>query len=128
MAGMNRRAPKRDNAEEAIVEALRFVGCSVQTISERDFPDVIVGVGGMNYLIEVKTRGGKLRERQSDFAAAWKGQTGVARTPQQALALIGYGPGDIEAVMSLIADAHAIEATNKIIREARKAARLAKKR
>jgi hypothetical protein len=87
---IHRRAAKRDASEPAIIEALRDVGASVVQLSGKDMPDLLVGFQDTTILIEVKTGKGKLRQGQSTFADTWRGGTiGVARTPDEALILIG---------------------------------------
>ena len=70
-----RRAAKRDASEKLIVEALRRAGCSVVIM---DKPvDLLIGIGGLNYLAECKTPGTqygkKLNKAQQNFQDTWKG-------------------------------------------------------
>lgn len=84
-----RRKAKRDTAEKGIVKALRGVGASVDFINAENIPDLIVGFRGVNYLIEVKTGKAKLKQGQADWHDEWIGQCAVARTPNEALRIIG---------------------------------------
>lgn len=87
--GINRYAHKRDKVEGEIVAALRDVGATVAPISAAGAGDLIVGFRGQNYLIECKTKRGKLTEAQVRFREAWQGQYAVCRTDIQALEAIG---------------------------------------
>ncbi len=94
---MPRRAPRRDQNERSIVEALRKAGASVQYIDERGCPDLMVGHNGKNYWIEVKLPAGpkggmkdrKLTTDQLIWYRDWKGQAAVVHTPLEALAVLG---------------------------------------
>jgi Holliday junction resolvase len=69
-----------DNNQKEIVDALRQLGCSVLILSRVGFdcPDILVGYKGVNYLIELKRRGGQISTGQWEFKQKWKGQTGIA--------------------------------------------------
>ena len=86
---MVRRAARRDTNEPEIIEALRAVGATVQSLDERGVPDLVVGFRQSTYLLEVKTAKGKLTKDQVVWHAAWKGQVAVVRTVEEALAVIG---------------------------------------
>ena len=87
--GINRRATKRDANEPEIIKALREVGATVQTISETNVTDLLVGYQGVNYLIEVKMPKGKLSSGQKDWHLSWDGQVSVARSVDDALSVLG---------------------------------------
>lgn len=100
---MRLRAPRRDVGEAAIVQVLRAVGAIVVQLDIRDIPDLLVGFAGVWRLIEVKQpigpRGGErgpdgrhLSEGQHEFfiVALQKNlPVHVARTPEEALAIVG---------------------------------------
>lgn len=105
---MIRRAARRDDNEPDIVQALEAVGATVQLLSVRGVPDLLVGWRGQMWPLEVKLpltargavqRGRSLKHRggQGDKTAAqvawwawWKGPPPVVvRTPLEALAAIG---------------------------------------
>ena len=70
-----RRAAKRDTAERAIVAVLEQ---HFMTVYRRDQPvDLLVGVRGVNHLVECKTGhkgyGKGLNSNQAQFASGWKG-------------------------------------------------------
>lgn len=86
-----RRAAKIDANQPEIVAALRAVGCSVQTLAAvgAGVPDLLVGVSGVNLLMEVKTASGKLTKDQVPWHDAWRGQVAIVRSVDEALALVG---------------------------------------
>ena len=70
-------AAKTDRNQKEIVEALRNAGFSVQCLSTvgKGFPDLLVGVDGRNYLIEIKDGlKSKLNKDQVIWHKGWKGQ------------------------------------------------------
>ena len=69
-----------------IVDALRKVGASVD---ERSPVDLLVGFRGQNFLLEVKTKTGKLGQKQMKFFMTWQGQARVVLTVDEALQAIG---------------------------------------
>lgn len=84
--------PRRVDSNQAeIVADLRKVGASVVLLHEVGCgcPDILVGFRGNNYLIEIKTRDGKLNRLQRLWHEAFRGQVAVARTSEEALCIIG---------------------------------------
>lgn len=84
-----RFAARRDANEQDIIEALVAAGASVQPLSIKGVCDLLVGFQGVNYLIEVKADKGKLTDEQISFFETWDGHCDVARTPEEALRIIG---------------------------------------
>jgi Holliday junction resolvase len=82
-----RQAARVDSNHAEIVEALRKAGCSVRSLAAvgKGIPDLLVGVCGINLILEVKVPGGKLTEDQIDFASAWSGQWAVVHSPEEAV-------------------------------------------
>ena len=82
---------RRDGNEREIIDALRSVGACVRQL---DRPcDLLVGFAGATYLFEVKERGKRLSEDQQKFFEEWCGSfLYIARTPGEALELIGVSP------------------------------------
>lgn len=68
---MRRYADKRDDNEQDIIKYLKRVGCVVQQLSQRGVPDLLVGFGPYNVLMEVKTPSGKLTIDQESFFKKW---------------------------------------------------------
>lgn len=79
---------KRDSNESEIVDALLEVGATVDKLNMQDAPDLMVGYQGQNFLIEVKTKTGKLRKGQITWHENWDGQVAVVRTVDEALEVI----------------------------------------
>ena len=91
-----RRAAKIDANQTAIVEALRAVGCSVQSLAELGggVPDLLIGYKHQNILIEVKDSAQPLSKRkftpdQKKWHAAWKGRAHLVETIEQAMLVVG---------------------------------------
>lgn len=80
-----------DGNQKEIVEALRAAGATVRSTAHvgYGFPDLVVGVRGQNFLLEVKTPKGKLEESQERFHANWGGSVVVVRSVEEALAACG---------------------------------------
>lgn len=92
---MRRRANVDINHRE-IVAALRSIGATVQDLAAvgRGCPDLLVGYRGQNWLIEVKRadngpKKAALRPEQATWHDAWRGQTAVAHSIDEALRAIG---------------------------------------
>jgi hypothetical protein len=52
-------------------------------------PDLLVGSKGSNYLLEVKTKAGRIEPTQLVWHESWDGQVAVVKTPEQALRVVG---------------------------------------
>lgn len=81
---------KKDANHNAIADAFTSVGASVSDTSALggDFPDMVVGLVGVNILVEVKTADGKLEPGQERFRDEWRGWYEVVRSPEEAIALV----------------------------------------
>lgn len=86
----------RDRNHAEIVRALESLGCSVRDTAAvgGGFPDLVVGMMGRNFLVEVKnpdTTYGKsgLNEAQTVFAEQWRGHpVSVISTVQEAVSWV----------------------------------------
>ena len=92
-----RRAAKVDANHTAIVDALRKLGCSVQSLAAigQGCPDLLVAVNGHNFLIEVKDGSKPPSERrltsdQKRWHAAWNGPAHLVETVDRAIQLVAY--------------------------------------
>jgi len=86
--------PRRaDTNQAAIVLELRKLGYSVQHLHTvgGGCPDIVVGHDGVNYLFEIKTRGGKLTQDEAIFFEVWRGQVNVIYSADDALAIMQKG-------------------------------------
>ena len=75
-----RLAAKVDANQAAIVQALRTLGCSVQSLAAQGSgtPDLVVGIKGATFMVEVKDgakapSARKLTQDQVAWHAAWRG-------------------------------------------------------
>lgn len=88
-----RRAGRVDDNQNAIVAALRKIGASVAITSGAGggLPDIIVGMHGINLLIEIKDSAKppsakKLTPAEAYFVANWKGHpVRIVETPEEAV-------------------------------------------
>jgi hypothetical protein len=82
-----RRAAKVDLNHGEVIAALRGIQCSVRSLAAvgSGVPDLLVGIGNMNLLLEVKSHGGKLTEDQLIFAAGWNGQVKTVYSAEEAV-------------------------------------------
>lgn len=94
-------ARRVDGPHQAIVKALRKVGCQVFDTSRvgHGFPDLVVRAGtfrcvsggpsyGKYLLLEVKTARGRLTPEQKEFRRTWP-EVAVVRSVAEALTLVG---------------------------------------
>jgi len=84
-----RHDARRDKNEKEIVDCLTCVGATVQRLSAKDVPDLLVGYRGFNYLMEVKHENAKLKPGQKEWHQCWNGQVMVVRTIDDALGKLG---------------------------------------
>lgn len=93
-----RRAAKVDTNQGDIVRALRRAGASVQSLASvgKGVPDLLVGIRGEVYLLEVKQPKGELTPDQRLWHCAWRGRpVTVVYTPVDALETIGIRIGNL---------------------------------
>ena len=90
MAKVPKYAAKRDTNEREIVQALRMMpGVMVHHLSAPGVPDLLVSRNGINYLLEVKDRAGRLTDHEKYFFETWTGQVSIVRDVNEALRVIG---------------------------------------
>lgn len=90
-----RRKARVDANHRDVVDALRAIGCSVADTSGAGsgFPDIVVGVSGINLMVEIKDGSKPPSERrltpdQKDFHASWSGQVAVVNSVAEAVTLV----------------------------------------
>lgn len=83
-----RRARRADANQAAIVEGLRAAGRTVEVLSDvgRGVPDLLVGLGGRNFLLELKAVKGTLTPDEAQWHERWRGTVAVVRTVEEAIA------------------------------------------
>ena len=82
---------KVDANQKQIVLGLRAAGCSV-FVSHRvghGFPDLVVGRGGVTYLLEVKYTNCRLTKDEREFHENWLGHVSIVSNLDQALKAVG---------------------------------------
>ena len=111
------KAPRRDVSEKGIVLALTALGCSVQPLSGKGVPDLLIGIRGMNILLECKAPGGpkggtsgrNLTPDQEKWFASWHGPPPVvcrdAASAVAAVMKLAGIKGTLRPVASAWADA-----------------------
>ena len=82
---------KIDNNQTEIVEALRAVGATVQSIASigKGCPDLLVGYRYKNYLMEIKDGSNKLTKHEELWQRKWMGCCYNVRTVYEAYLIIG---------------------------------------
>jgi len=86
-----RFAAKVDLNQGEIVDALRKVGVSVQSMAAigKGCPDLLAAKDGKVWTIEVKGPKGKLTPDQVEWIGKWNGTVHIIRTVDEALQLVG---------------------------------------
>lgn len=86
---------KIDANQGRVVEALRTAGASVQSLAAtgKGCPDLLVGYGGVNYLMEVKDgnkvpSAQKLTIDQEHWHSVWKGAVHIVKNENEALKIL----------------------------------------
>lgn len=80
-----RRAAKVDLNQKQIVRELRALGFSVRhthTIGQ-GFPDLVIGMGGITMLVEVKQEGETLTPDEREFFDTWGGAVIIGYSTEQ---------------------------------------------
>ena len=85
------RDARSDANQAEIMDALRAVGAEVESLHRvgRGCPDLLVGIFGKNYLMEIKSPRGRLLVTQRIWHRRWPGQVCVVRSVEDALRVIG---------------------------------------
>lgn len=88
---------RTDRNQKAIVDALRHAGCSVEPRMARigqGVPDLLVGLRGQNFLLEVKDGRAqpskrRLTDDEATWGQLWSGTVDVVYTVEDALRAVG---------------------------------------
>ena len=82
-----------DENQAEIVNALRLIGCQVESIGKP--VDLLVGFRSLNFLLECKLPDTNYKgtQQQRDFIKYWPGQVRVVHTAEEAIELVqkSYG-------------------------------------
>ena len=86
-----RLAARTDAIQTEVVLGLRRFGYSVQCLHTvgKGCPDLLVGKARQNWLIELKSPGGRLTRDELEWITKWQGQVAIAHSLEEALAAIG---------------------------------------
>ena len=90
-----RKAAKTDRNQIEIVDALRQIGASVQSLAAtgKGCPDLLVGYRGINYLMEIKDgdkvpSARKLTIDQKHWHSVWRGSVHIVKSLNEALKIL----------------------------------------
>lgn len=93
---MSRYRARIDDNQTKIVEALRSIGATVQSLAGvgKGCPDLVVGFRSVNYLMEIKDgakvpSARKLTPDEAEWHDLWRGEVYVVKSVTQALIVIG---------------------------------------
>lgn len=83
---------RTDHNQAGIIKALETAGCTVQTLRDGEgVPDLLVGRGGRNFLLEVKNGKGSITPQQAIFHRNWNGQVEIVRSAEEAIKAVFDG-------------------------------------
>ncbi len=86
-----RWAAQRDAAEPAVVQALELSGWTVVKVSDKGLPDLLCVRRGEVVLLEVKSKGGRMKPAQVQLHARLRAAglpVAIVTTPEEALAAV----------------------------------------
>jgi len=95
------RRGRIDDTQREIVNALRQIGASVQSLADvgQGCPDLLVGYRGRNILLELKGKASLkknppngLTEAQRKWHVLWEGMCFIASDAEEAIELVVHGP------------------------------------
>lgn len=81
---LHRYNAKRDANELEIVNFFKKYGFTVERLSSKNVPDLLLGKRGKNYLVEVKVPTEDLNPGQKIWHLTWKGQCTVVKSIEDA--------------------------------------------
>lgn len=81
---------RTDTNQTEIVKFLRSIGASVLVLSQvgHGCPDILFGIKGQNYLLEIKSAKGDLTESQKEFFDSWGGRAYIVRSVDEVIDLL----------------------------------------
>jgi hypothetical protein len=90
-----RWAYNRDKAEKPVVATLEAAGWLVYRMNGAGLPDLLCVRSGRVVLLEVKSKGGRMKPAQVELHARLRAsglEVAIVTTPEEALAAVGGGP------------------------------------
>ena len=82
-------AKRSDANQQEIIDALKRIGCEVETISGRaGMPDLLVAIGRRLFLLEVKNIKGQNKVNDDQITFHKRFPVSVVRTPGEAIEVI----------------------------------------
>ena len=102
-----RRAAKVDANHTSTVAAFRKLGCSVLSLASlgKGVPDLLVSLGGITWLVEVKMPKGKETADQIAFISGWKGCRALVRDLEGVITTVRLMAEQSRACKSALDDA-----------------------
>lgn len=104
--------PKRKDLNQSDMEKiLREAGFSVQSLHSlgKGVPDLLLGLYGLNILIEVKHGNAGLTEPEAIWHKGWNGQVRIAQTPEEVLIYLSNHAQTMKRWLDSISDHCEIE-------------------
>lgn len=98
---------RTDTNHTEIVAAFRKLGCSVLSLASlgKGVPDLLVSLGGITWLVEVKMPKGKETGDQIAFISGWKGCRALVRDLEGAITTVRLMAAQSRACKSALDDA-----------------------
>ena len=91
-----RKRARTDSNQQQIVDALRTAGVSIFFTGSLGcgFPDLVCGLRGQNFMLEIKDAAKSPSRRQltlheKEFHQQWRGHVDIVSTPEEALRAVG---------------------------------------
>ena len=81
---------RKDEHQAELVAGLRKIGATVEILSGKGIPDLLVGFRKQNFLLEVKTPGRHVTPAQLQFFTLWRGQAAIVETLEDARAIMRW--------------------------------------
>lgn len=102
-------ARRVDSNHAEIKDAFEYCGCSVfDTSRVPKFTDLVVGFMGVNVIVEVKSKDGKLTVDQIDLRDTWRGWREEVRNTDDVIKLVTKIKAKVMRAASLELDAQCI--------------------
>ena len=77
---------KRDDNEAELVKVFERLGCSVYPLDKP--ADLLIGIQGRTFLVEVKAEKGRQTKDQVEFQMSWRGQYDIVRNEDDVIQFV----------------------------------------